>query len=880
MLQELVRRLFFFMPENHPLRVFISYSHDSKEHAKRVLELSDRLRAEGIDCNIDQYEPSPPEDWPRWMINQIEGADYVLLVCTAIYYHRFRGKEKAGIGKGVTWEGAIIISELYHSQPKNTKFIPILSASSDGKYIPEPLRGATRYVFSIEDDYEALYRQLTNQPKVRKTELGKLKSLPNLSRKQEFFPIWVVPHPRNPFFTGREKIVNTVYNRLKKDSGLALTQAPAISGLGGIGKTQIALEYAYQYRNQYKAVFWVAAENESDIKTDFIKIANELNLPEKKAEDQNEMITGVKRWLQSNSDWLIIFDNVEDFHLVNQHVPSNSKGQLLFTTRLHATGQFAESISINKMEEAEGILFLLRRAKVISADLSVDDITLEYRDQAKEIYDLLDGLPLALDQAAAFIEEVPYSVKDYIDLYNSEGEALRKRRGKLTRDHRESVTITFQLAFDRLESANTNAANILRLCAFLAPDTIPEEILATIIKNSLQLVEAIEEICRFSLLSRDVDNKTYSVHRLIQDVLRDTMDSETQRVWAERSIHIINELFPEVKFENWLLYERLLPHAKWSTKLTKKFKYKFEEIPSLLDKVGSYLVERGGDYWEAKTFYKRALSIKKASFGEDHPNVATTLHNLGRLYCIHGRYSEAETFYKRALSIKKASFGEDHLNIATTLSSLAVVYTSQEKYSKAERLCRRALSIKETVLGKDHPETSTTLNNLALVYYNKRKYSKAETLYLRDLTISEAFWGKNHPSVATTLNNLALLYYDQRKYSKAESLYQRALAIRENIFGKDHPDVGIILNSLAALYHDQEKYSKAENLYQRALAIYEATLSEQHREVITTIENYAVLLRDTNRQTEAKILERRAKGVRDKKQNLLTRLRRLFNLHT
>ena len=172
------------MPTPEHPKVFISYSHDSPEHVDRVLALSDRLRADGIDCHIDQYEVSPPKGWPRWMLNQIQDADFVLVVCTEHYERRFRGREERGRGLGAQWEGTSITQELYDAEAHNTMFIPVLFSPDDSAYIPIVLRGATYYNLHTEEGYEALYRRLINQPLIQKPELGRIRPMPPLARKQ------------------------------------------------------------------------------------------------------------------------------------------------------------------------------------------------------------------------------------------------------------------------------------------------------------------------------------------------------------------------------------------------------------------------------------------------------------------------------------------------------------------------------------------------------------------------------------------------------------------------------------------------------------------------------------------------------------------------
>lgn len=184
------------MPEARSApKVLLSYSHDSPEHMARVLALSDRLRAEGVDSQVDQYETSPPEGWPRWTWNQVEWADFVLVICTATYDRRFRGREAKGKGHGVNWEGVVITQDLYDTAARNTKFIPVVFTEEDAAHIPVILRGATFYVLGDEEAYEALYRHLTNQPRTLKPNLGKRRPLPQRTHQTMADGAWPLPAP-------------------------------------------------------------------------------------------------------------------------------------------------------------------------------------------------------------------------------------------------------------------------------------------------------------------------------------------------------------------------------------------------------------------------------------------------------------------------------------------------------------------------------------------------------------------------------------------------------------------------------------------------------------------------------------------------------------
>jgi SEFIR domain len=235
-------------------KVFISYSHDSQEHKDRVLELADRLRENGIDCTIDQYEESPREGWQRWMLNQVEESTFVLVACTEQYDRRFRGREVVGKGKGVTWEGGVIIQDLYDDQGQNDKFIPVTLAPEDANFIPSPLRGATSYRLSTADGYELLYRRLTNQPSTRKPELGKLRTLPPRDRKQVFPE--TSPSNLSNFFAldetwvGRSDLIGDLSQRVRGSCRLLM-----LVGITGIGKTalgeRLAVELADWFDNDW-----------------------------------------------------------------------------------------------------------------------------------------------------------------------------------------------------------------------------------------------------------------------------------------------------------------------------------------------------------------------------------------------------------------------------------------------------------------------------------------------------------------------------------------------------------------------------------------------------------------------------------------------------
>ena len=775
-------------------RVFISYSHDSPAHMDRVLELSDRLRKAGIDCQLDQYEESPPDGWSSWCLNQIEESEFVLTVCTETYERRFKGKEKPGQGKGVAFEGFVVTQSIYDAQSKNDKFIPVILSNDNFGHIPVLLRAASFYDISSSDDYEKLYRRLTKQPFITKPGLGPLETLPGRGttepvpllerqRKQDFIG-WKMPLAPNPFFTGREKVLDIVRKKLDSSKRVAL------SGMHGVGKTQVAAEYARRYRDYYQTILWVRAETRETLALDFASIARLLDLPQKDERDQAVIVGAVNRWLERNGGWLLVLDNTEDLSRLREFVPSTHSGHILLTTLAQAFGGFADKVLIDEMSEDEGALLLLRRATLLGKELPLEAAKEVDTKLAREIAGELGGLPLALDQAGAYIEETPSTLAEYRRLYEREGKHLRKERGELSGDH-PSVTVTFSLAFNELAKRDPVAADLVRLCAFLAPDAIPEEIFtngglalgqefALRTGNPLDFAATLKHAAQFSLIRRDASDRSLDIHRLVQEVLKDEMDTDRHREWAERAVRAVELSFPEVEFANWIECKRLLPHAKTCAAMIERFSFEFEPAARLLNQTSFYMTRRG-QFREAESLCQHALLIYERVLGSQHPSFAISANNLATLYDDQGRYVDAEPLYRQALAVWESAFGPEHQLVATGLNNLAMLYKRQRRYADAEPLYRRALAIDEKALGAAHPGLATDLNNLAGLHREQRQFDLAEPLYRRALVISEEALGQDHPDVATVLGNYAILLRNTGREEEAEPLETRAEAIRKKM---------------------------------------------------------------------------------------------------
>ena len=722
--------------------------------------------------------------------------------------------------------------------------------------------------------------------------------------------LWMVPYARNPFFTSREEVLTRLHETLHTTTRAALVQPQGLSGLGGIGKTQTAIEYAYRYQQEYRAVLWVGGDSREILIASFVALAVALELPERDERDQNRVLEAVQRWLRLHADWLLIIDNVEELSAVSDVLPTAYRGHILLTTRSRVLGSLAQGITIEKMLPEAGALLLLRRSGMIDRQALLSATTREVREQAVTVAQMLDGLPLALDQAGAYIREIGCSLSEYLALYRTRRTRLLRRRGTSGEDHPEAVATTWSLSFEKVRQENPAAAELLRFCAFLYPDGIPEELItegAPFLSKALRAVAtdpfrlnmAVRALLRFSLLQRYSSTRTFGVHRLVQVVLRDRMQRSTQQRWAERTIRAVNQAFPRVEFEIWSRCERYLPHARVCADLIGEWKLESPEAARLLHETGYYMEERAqythaeqllrqsrdlyehllglehpdvanclnslaelyraqSRYAEAEPLYRRALALREQSLSPDHLEVAQSLNNLAALYCNQGRYGEAEPLYVQALGISERHLGPEHLDLVINLNNLALLYHAQSRYEEAGLLLQRALHIREHVLGPEHPDVATTLTNLAGLSRILGKYSLVEEYYLRALHIYEQAFGVEHPNVVLALNGLAIHYLLQKQYERAEPLYLQAIDICKQIGRSEHTDMAVNLSGLARLYYHQGDYLRSEELYLQALALYERMLGSAHRDVATCLGNLGMLYNQLGRDEQAEAALKRA----------------------
>jgi tetratricopeptide (TPR) repeat protein len=773
-----------------PIEVFYSYA-DADEPLRHEMEKHlSLLRREGLIATWHKRQIIAGTDWAETLDRHLNTASVILLLISANFvasdYCYGREMQRA----------------MQRHYANEARVIPILLRSVDwqsapfGKLKALPSDGTPITLWRNRD---AAFTDVAQGIRAVLRDVQRL----TVSTPPTAFPrIWNIPYPHNWMFTGCEEVLTRLATLLQAGQPTALSQPQAISGLGGIGKTQIVVEYAYRHAQHYQAVLWTRADTSEALISGYNAIAGLLNLPEKGEQDQMITVQAVLRWLTTHTEWLLILDNADDLAIVHEFLPSVFGGHILLTTRAQAMGRLAKRIEVDIMEQNVGALFLLRRASLIDLDAPLEHATAADIAIAGEISKELGGLPLALDQAGAYLEETGCSLSQYLQFYRTRRAVLLQRRGRLMTDHPEPVATTWSLSFEQVEQQSPAAADLLRLCAFLHPDAIPEEIitngaaylgphLSPVAEDPLVLDEAMTALGAYSLIRRDVRDSMLSIHQLVQAVLRDSMNETVQDDWTQRVVRAVYAAFPVVDFTTWSQCERCLPHALVCAELIEQRNLTLSEAASLLSTAGEYLHARAR-YSEAEPLLERVLAICEQQLGAKHPGTVGSLNNLAALYYSQGKYKQAEPLYERALTICEQQLGAEHPDIASSLNGIAAIYYSQRKFEQAEPFVQRALAIQEQQLGVEHPDTANSLNNLAELYQEQGKYEQAEPLLQRALQIDEKAFGPEHPCVATDLNNLALLYDYQGKYELAETVYQRALSISKSVLGLHHPQTSTV----------------------------------------------------------------------------------------
>jgi tetratricopeptide (TPR) repeat protein len=807
------------------LRVFVSAAESGEDEAlwqKLEAQLA-ILRQEGLIEIWDKGDTAAGADRSRAADARFEAADIILLLISP----DFLASDDVG---GVWFERA-----LARHEARTARVIPVVlrpclwqrGAFAKLQALPTDGEPVTSGKWSSQDDAfrvvaEGIARAVEEQIERRRAEVA---ARPGSTAA----PIWRVPYRRNVSFTGREGLLEELHQALTRGAAVALT------GLGGIGKTQLALEYAYRHRDEYRVVWWVRAEDGATLAADYAGLAAALGLAEREAREQAVVVAAVRLWLEQNTGWLLVFDNAGSRAAVRDYVPQG-QGAVIITSREPVWSGVATPLGLAVLAPEEAVAFLCKRTGDTDAAA------------AASLAEVLGRLPLALEQAAAYIEDTGGSLQHYRELFEEHHAALLQQ-GRLSTEYPDTVATTWALSIGKVDEA---ARALLNLCAFFAPEGIPLDAirqeagglpspLDSVAADAVRLDSAIAGLLRFSLIGRQGED--LSVHRLVQAVVREQLEDAERQAWAAAAVGLLNTRFP---FESddvrtWRVCARLLTHALQAGQWAEAFAAAPEATARLLNQAGLYLQARA-EFTGARALLERALRIGEAALGAEHPTVAAYANNLGDLLRVQGDFAGARALFERALRIGETALGMEHPRVAIRAGNLGLVLQAQGDFAGARALYERALRIDEAVYGPDHPDVGTDVNNLGGVLQAQGDLAGARALFERALRIGEAALGAKHPTVATYANNLGLVLRAQGDFAGARVLFERALRIDEAAYGPDHPDVGTDANNLGLVLRAQGDFAGARVLYERALRIFRAALGDDHPSTQTVRQNLEILL--------------------------------------
>nr|WP_232224210.1 tetratricopeptide repeat protein [Mastigocladopsis repens] len=650
-------------------------------------------------------------------------------------------------------------------------------------------------------------------------------------------------------FVGREQELELLHELLQQNQRVAIT---AITGMGGVGKTELALQYAIAHRETYQGgICWLLALQDVGLQiVQFARIQLQLNPPE-----DFDLLAQVaycwRNWREG--EVLLVLDNVTDYKQVKPYLPtSSSRFKVLMTTR-QRLGTSIEKLSLDVLQP-EAALELLRT--IIGAERVDGEIS-----QAESLCAWLGYLPLGLELVGRYLAR-----KEDLSLEEMLRRLQKKRLEERSLSHSEDdmtaqqgVQAAFELSWQELDNTDKQLTCLLSL---FAPAPIPWELVEQCLPNvdADELEESRDDkLLKLHLLQRQ-ETGIYQLHPLLREFFQAKLEDSfvlfswgnLQYAFATAMIAVAQEIPQTPTREQITAISPAIPHL--AEVANKRIQYVSNE-DLIWAFVGNASFYNGqGLYDKAEPWLEQCLEVTKKRLGEEHPSVASSLNNLAGLYNSQGRYSEAEPLFQQALELSKRLLGEEHPHVASSLNNLAALYNSQGRYSEAEPLFQQALELSKRLLGEEHPDVASSLNNLAGLYKSQGRYSEAEPLYQQALELRKRLLGEEHPDVASSLNNLAGLYGSQGRYTEAEPLYQQALELRKRLLGEEHPSVATSLNNLAGLYESQGRYSEAEPLYLQALELSKRLLGEEHPRVASSLNNLALLYKSQGRYSEAEPL--------------------------
>ncbi|KAI9151499.1 Nephrocystin-3 [Paramyrothecium foliicola] len=668
-------------------------------------------------------------------------------------------------------------------------------------------------------------------------------------------PHWIVPFSRNRNFVGREQELNTLRQWISSED---VSNNMAVFGLGGVGKTQIALEFAYciKEENPRYSVFWVPVTNHLEFEQAYKHIGQALKIPGIDA-DGVDVKQLVKDTLSDKraSPWLMILDNADDISMIFPQtkdvevitpalidfIPSNPHGSTLFTTRNRkvAVKQAANNIIFLEIMQLEDAKKLLCKSLLRQELLSDVDAT-------KELLQLLGFLPLAIIQAVAYINENDTTIEEYTSLYNeSEAEVMEilsedfEVHGRY-KTAKNSIATTWLISLSQLTRSNMVAIDLLSFMACVSNLNIPGSLLPPA-PSKKQGLEAIGALKAYSFIKKREDETSFDIHPLVHLASRNWLRNELKlQVWTSKAVSRLVSLLPDGGHKNRKTWTAYLPHARYI--LTSTIPEKNDlQLVILAEKLGKCLYSNG-EYSEAYQVYERALELRRQASGLENRDALRNMFGMAEALNHQGKHKQAEYQHREILELRKKVLGPKDPEVGRSMNYLAQALYDSGKYAQAEQIHRNALAFQNEVLHAEHPNALTTTGYIAQTLGKQGKYKEAEEIHRNLLQVRLRVQGEDYPGTLATMSCLGVAQGDLGNYVDAEETHRRVLNLRVKILGNRHPHTLITKRWLADALLNQGKHQEALRVNQEALEIQTETLGVKHPNTILTLNNLADIL--------------------------------------
>ncbi|KAJ5721763.1 uncharacterized protein N7483_009697 [Penicillium malachiteum] len=638
---------------------------------------------------------------------------------------------------------------------------------------------------------------------------------------------YVIPSLSNRHFTGRESTLDELRQKLFSQPK---TEKLALYGLGGIGKTQVALQLARWVKAYVPdcSVFWVPALSIESFEQACSQIAKELQIPQ--TPDDGSFMELVCRQLSSDKagKWLFIVDNADDIDLLfdnlDQYFPSGEQGITLLTTRSYDVAiSFAgtDVFELQKMTQEEGMAFL---AKIVGKDLLSDD------ESSMKLLQELEFLPLAITQAAYYISRNKGTTTRYLELmHKTEQDRIRLAK----RDFHDStryrkkpnaVATTWLISFNQIRDSDPLAADLLEFMSYLQPKAIPRSLLPVDSEEDMDF--AIGTLCNYGFLTRRDKEGMFDMHSLVQ---------LSTRVWiaeAQKTQQIvtavtqqIKECFPSEEYKNREIWRMYLPHA---CEILKKNESKdLRARYMLLSKIGK-CIRADGRATEAITFFEDAYAWHKNLYTNEHPDRLSSQYDLARAYRSNRQFKQAIELLESVVEVEKRTLDEEHPDRLASQYNLARAYKSNRQFKQASTLLEYLVEVDKRMLDEEDPDRLACQHELAQVYQCNGQIKQAIKLLEYVVEVEKRTLHEEDSDRLESQHTLARAYRSNGQTTQAIDLLEHVVSIRHRMLDEEHPSQLKSQQELARAYHSNGETKKAIDLLEHVVTVRERTLDEEH----------------------------------------------------